>query len=692
MISLTVVVDGRGSFPLEWDLDTSTLVDVRTWLVENVEIPVENQVVKFMGGILRGADDQQSLRSLSIIEGAEVHVEDTRNNSLPVTVQRLAGGPPITLTMSRTVDTIGLLKRKIEEREAIAVIKQVIRRDNVGCADGIFLSRFYRGGVVDLQLEVRIDVRVNTYTNETFVTNLASHDLVSVLQDRVVARLRIPVYHQEVVFDERVMASDSRLSEHGVRDGSNIQVRLRLYEMTIFLKTLLGQTIVISVTSHDTVLDVKRKVMQKEGIPMERQRIVFTGIQLHNHERFLSYRIEHESAVHIVLRFGDSFEIGVTTPAGRLRSVEVAPKEVIGHIKRKMLEFEGIAVDIQKLYFNNELLDNDDATMEGCGIGSDSQIELRIDNDRNTQVFISFRDRRTISLWVNPEHTVLQLKEIISSKESLPLEDMDLYFTRVQLENDRSLRSYTIESNHMLHVEIAAPPVIQLTVCVSSEGEDFVLEEPNNITIYGLKRTILAKQGYSIETQQIFYGGVELDNDKKLRDYEIPSGSRLDLVLASVALSDPPQTTMLLFVKTLTGKTITLETELSNTVRSLKDQIHAKEGVDIASQCLVLAGRQMQDDETIGSVGVQHQSVIHLVLRVPSTTGSSLTIQDGGRQFDITADLQGTVGDLKRRIESDEDIPVANQRLLYESQLLADEDTLAAQNITDGLTLELIRD
>ncbi len=689
MISFTVVVDGRGSFPLEWNLDTRTLDDVRTWLVENVEIPLENQVVKFMGGILQG--DSQSLRSLRIIEGAEVHVEDTRNDSLPVTIQRLAGGPPIVLTMSRAVDTIGLLKQKIEEVEGITAIKQVIRRDNVGCADGIFLSRFYRGGVVDLQLEVRIDIRVNTYTNETFVTNLASHDLVSVLQDRVLARLRIPIYHQEVVFDERVMESNSRLNEHGIRDGSNIQVRLRLYEMTIFLKTLLGQTIVISVTSHDTVYDVKRKVMQKEGIPIERQRIVFTGIQLHNHERFLSYRIEHESAVHIVLRFGDSFEIGVTTPAGRLRSVEVVPKEVIGHIKRKMLEFEGIAVDIQKLYFNNELLDNDDATMEDCGIVSDSQIELRIDNDRNTQIFVSFRDRRTISLWVNPDQTVLQLKEIISNKESLVLEDMDIFFTRVLLENDRSLRSYTIESNHMLHVEIAAPPILQLTVHVNGKGEDFVVEEPNNITIDGLKRIILAKQGYLIETQQIFYGGIELENDKKLKDYEIPSGSVLDLVLGSVTLSDPPQTTMLLFVKTLTGKTITLETELSHTVKNLKEQIYAKENVEIASQCLVLAGRQMMDNETIGSVGVQNQSVIHLVLRIPSMDESRLTIQDGGRQFVIVADLEGTVGDLKRRIESSEEIPVASQKLFFENQLLADEVTLSSQNISNGLTLELVR-
>ncbi len=691
MTSLTIVVDGHGSFPFEWDLDTKTLNDVRTWLVENVEIPVENQIVKFMGGILHG--DKETLRSLRLVEGAEVHVEDTRNDSLPVTVERLAGGDPIMLTMSRSVDTIASLKRKIEEQEGIALMNLVIRRDNVGVSDAAFLSRFYRGGVVELQLEVHIDLRVNTYTGQTFVTNIASHELVSALQQRVQTRLRIPIYHQEVVFDEIIMEPSSRLNEHTVINGSNIQIRLRLYEMDVFLKTLVGQTILITVTSHDTVFEVKRKVSLKEGIPIDRQRIVFTGIQLHNHERFLSYRIEHESAVHIVLRTGDSYEVAVTTPTGRLRSVEVTPRQVVGYIKRKMLELEGIAISIQKLYFNDQLLENDNATMEDCGIISDSHVDLQIDSDRNTQIFISFRDRSTISFWVNPDLTVLELKELIITRESLPLDQMDLYFTRMKLENDRSLRSYVIESNHMLHVEIAAPPVLQLTIIVGGEEEDnFTLEEPDNITVEGLKRAILTKKRYPVPTQQLFFGGNELDNDQKLKDCGIVSDSRLDLILVSNAPTDSAQTTMHLFVKTLTGKTIRLETELSKTVRSLKEQICEKEGMEISSQCLIMGGKQIDDEETIASVGVQNQSVIHLVLRVQSMDGSKLTIQDGGRQFNVTVDLQGTVGDLKRRIEQNENIPMAGQRLFSENRLLADEDTLAAQNISDGLTLQLIRD
>ena len=690
MPSLSVVVDGQGTHSLDWTLNGKTLGDIRNWLLETLEIPLEYQVVKFMGGILE--DDEKTLLSLEPGDDIELHVEDTRNDYLPVVLERIAGGDPIQLPMSRREDTIGSLKRKMEELLRIPVNKIVIRRDGTGCPDGSYLSRYFRSGEVDLQLEVRIDIRLNVYTGESFITSFASHDLISTVQHRVQQRLRIPTYHQELVHDNIVMEPETRLCDHGVGDGSNVQVRLRLYEMTIFLKTLTGQTIVISVTSHDTVLDVKRKVMEKEGIPIDRQRIVFTGIQLHNHERFLSYRIEHESAVHIVLRCGDSFEIAVTSPAGRLRSVEVAPKEVVGYIKRKMLELEGIAIDIQKLYFNNQLLDDDEATMEDCGIVSDSHIQVRIDDARNTQIFISFRDRRTISLWVNPDYTVSRLKQIIATRESLSEEDMELYFTRVRLENDRTLRSYVIESNHMLHVEITPPPILQLIISVQNEDSDELqLEEPNSLTVEGLKRVIFAKRSYPVTTQQLFFSGRELENQEKLRDCRVVSGSRLDLILASNTLTDPAQNTMFLFVKTLTGKTITLETQLSDTVRSLKEKIFEKEGVEVDSQCLVLAGRQIENSETVGSIGVQNQSVIHLVFHVPANDGSRLTIQDNGNRFDVTADLEGTVGDLKRRIEEKENIPVARQRLLFDGRMLADEDTLVALNITDGLTLELMQ-
>ncbi|KAM3354973.1 hypothetical protein ACQJBY_025620 [Aegilops geniculata] len=209
---------------------------------------------------------------------------------------------------------------------------------------------------------------------------------------------------------------------------------------------------------------------------------------------------------------------------------------------------------------------------------------------------------RTIRLKVHESDTLGSIKAMVQERQFLVSKG-------VQLDDNRTLADYNIQHESTLELQ----EKMQICVTETLMNRTFPLEVDSLDTIDNLKAKIEDLEGFPKAQQCLIFDGKRLeDGNNTLADHNILMESKILLILLPCI---PRGDMMQIIMKTLEGKTITLEVGSFDTVDSVMVKMYEMKYAPYPKQQrLIFAGKQLQRGRTLADYNIRKDCTLHLVL------------------------------------------------------------------------------
>ena len=635
-----------------WKLDTLTLTvkprdtidDVKKQISKLMKIPKDKQRLFF--GSKQLDDNLPTLKDCNIrhksileLKPMQIHVRTPQDKKITLDVN--------------PDDTIKNIKKKVQKKEGIPVDEQRLLFGDDELENGPTLDdyRIPHGATLDLE---GMQIYIRHWNGDKFELDVNPKNTIDSIKGLIEDRKGIPRRHQRLAFGGKPLEDDSKsLKDCNIKHKSILD----LEPMVVKVNCPDGKQIQLTVDPNDTIDDVKNQIQKKEKISKEEQRLTFGGKKLGDGTTLDENRIKHGS----VLDLG-GMQIFVREPDGKKYTLSVQPTENIDDVKSKLQSQEGIPKDQQRLSFEGKPLSDGNKSLKNYKIKHQSTLDLE-----PFIINVKTLDGKTIPFEVKLTDRIRNVKKQVEDKTGIPPEDQRLTHDGKELDDRKTIDSYSIPYGGTLNME---PFEIYVR---EPDGRKYTLIVQPSENIDDIKSKLQRQEGIPKDQQRLSFEGIPLKDDRKtLKDYKIKHQSTLDL--------DP----FIINVKTLDGKTIPFKVKPTDKIRDVKKQVEDKTGIPPEDQRLTHDGKELDDRKTIDDYAIPNGSTLNMepfeiYVREPD-----------GRKYTLIVQPSENIDDIKSKLQRQEGIPKDQQRLSFEGKHLKDDrKTLKDYKIKHQTTLDL---
>ena len=358
---------------------------------------------------------------------------------------------------------------------------------------------------------------------------------------------------------------------------------------------------------------------------------------------------------------------------GKSFDFEVNQSDTIKSIKEKISDKEEIPINyIRLIYFGKELEDNKALIDYGIIIKNDPTIHAVFKIKGFEKISVKTIEGKVLNFDVLPSDTIEIIKLKIKEEEGLDPTQLNLFFNKLLLKNDKTLLDYNFYSETI--IKIVPNGILQIE---NLQGKIIDIEANHSDSIESIKEKIKYKEGSNPIQFHLFFDNKLLKDDKTLEDYDISSESILKMVQKD-----------LFKIESLDGKKIAIEAKTFETIEYIKKKIKEKEKL-VQCRCeLIFKGKLLEDCKTLDYYNIDETSLIYF--KYYKLLEVLLNVNDE-REINLTVESKDTIRKVKQKINNIEGILPNRYKLKYNEIDVEDDKTIEDYNITNRNILHLFQ-